>query len=136
MKKNIEINNNKIENKKIIKQSTSFVKEKKINEEDKKVNSKEKYSKSHKKYNYLKNGIGLIEKKNTLMKSSQNDKENNNIRLNNINNNTLKLNKYSSIKVINYRVEENKKNKNIGFYFSKYSNVTNKAKPKDEQKCE
>ena len=136
LKKNIEINNNKIENKKIIKQSTSFVKEKKINEEDKKVNSKEKYSKSHKKYNYLKSSIGLIEKKNTLMKSSQNDKENNNIRLNNINNNTLKLNKYSSIKVINYRVEENKKNKNIGFYFSKYSNVTNKAKPKDEQKCE
>ena len=134
MKKNIEINNNKIENKKIIKQSTSFVKEKKINEEDKKVNSKEKYSKSHKKYNYLKNGIGLIEKKNTLMKSSQNDKENNNIRLNNINNNTLKLNKYSSIKVINYRVEENKKNKNIGFYFSKYSNATNKSKNNDSNK--
>ena len=134
LKKNIEINNNKIENKKIIKQSTSFVKEKKINEEDKKVNSKEKYSKSHKKYNYLKSGIGLIEKKNTLMKSSQNDKENNNIRLNNINNNTLKLNKYSSIKVINYRVEENKKNKNIGFYFSKYSNATNKSKNNDSNK--
>ena len=134
MKKNIEINNNKIENKKIIKQSTSFVKEKKINEEDKKVNSKEKYSKSYKKYNYLKSCIGLIEKKNTLMKSSQNDKENNNIRLNNINNNTLKLNKYSSIKVINYRVEENKKNKNIGFYFSKYSNATNKSKNNDSNK--
>ena len=44
--------------------------------------------------------------------------------------------KYTSIKVINYRLEENKKNKNIGFYFSKYSNVANKAKPKDEQKCE
>ena len=132
LKKNIEINN-KNDIKKIIKQSSSFVKEKK-NKEETKINLKDKYSKSHKKYIYLKTNIGLIEKKNTIMKSARNDKETNNIRLTTVNNNTFNSKKYSSIKVINYRVEENKKNKNIGFYFSKYSNATKKSKNNDTSK--
>ena len=132
LKKNIEINNkNDTEN--IIKQSSSFDKEPK-NKEEKKANSKDKYSKSHKKYIYLKTNIGLIEKKNTLIKSARNDKENNNMRLTTVNNYTFNIKKPPSIKVINYRVEENKKNKNIGFYFSKYSNATNKYKNKDSSK--
>ena len=61
LNKNIEINN-KNDIKKIIKQSSSFVKEKK-NKEETKANSKDKYSKSHKKYIYLKTNIGFIEKK-------------------------------------------------------------------------
>ena len=124
--------NNKNDIKNIIRQSSSFVKEKK--KEETKINSKEKYSKSHKKYIYLKTNIGLIEKKNTLINSARNDKENNNMRLTTANNYTLNIKKYPSIKVINYRVEENKKNKNIGFYFSKYSNATNKSKNKDSSK--
>ena len=132
LNKNIEINN-KNDIKKIIKQSSSFVKEKK-NKEETKANSKDKYSKSHKKYIYLKTNIGFIEKKNTLMKSARNDKENNNIRLTTVNNYTFNIKKPPSIKVINYRVEENKKNKNVGFYFSKYSNETNKSKNKDASK--
>ena len=132
LNKNIEINN-KNDIKKIIKQSSSFVKEKK-NKEETKANSKDKYSKSHKKYIYLKTNIGFIEKKNTLMKSARNDKENNNIRLTTVNNYTFNIKKPPSIKVINYRVEENKKNKNVGFYFSKYSNATNKSKNKDASK--
>ena len=126
---------------KIIKLSTSFAKEKK--KEEKKNNSKEKYSKSHKKYNYFKSNINLIDKKNTVLKNIQYEKNKNEILDNNIkeikdnkntketslNYNTYKNKKYLSIKVINYRVEENKKNKNIGFYFSKYSNTT--AKPKN-----
>ena len=125
--------NNKNDIKNIIRQSSSFVKEKK-NKEETKTNSKDKYSKSHKKYIYLKTNIGLIEKKNTLINSVRNDKENNNMRLTTANNYTLNIKKYSNIKVINYRVEENKKNKNIGFYFSKYSNATNKSKNKDSSK--
>ena len=125
--------NNKNDIKNIIRQSSSFVKEKK-NKEETKTNSKDKYSKSHKKYIYLKTNIGLIEKKNTLINSVRNDKENNNMRLTTANNYTLNIKKYSNIKVINYRAEENKKNKNIGFYFSKYSNATNKSKNKDSSK--
>jgi len=53
--------------------------------------------------------------------------KNSNIRSTSLNYNTYKNKKYSSIKVINYRVEENKKNKNVGFYFSKYSNTTKKV---------
>ena len=132
LNKNIEINN-KNDIKKIIKQSSSFVKEKK-NKEETKANSKDKCSKSLKKYIYLKTNIGFIEKKNTLMKSARNDKENNNIRLTTVNNYTFNIKKPPSIKVINYRVEENKKNKNVGFYFSKYSNATNKSKNKDASK--
>ena len=113
-------------------------------------------SKSYKKSENFVSNIGLIEKKNTLIRNTFLDKsenplnkynkytttnQNENSKYNNIKPvNTRYHNiadkKYTSIKVINYRLEENKKNKNIGFYFSKYSNVTNKAKPKDEQKCE
>jgi len=132
--------------------NSSFVKSKK-NDEEKKSNSKDKYSKSDKKYNlYFRTNIDFIEKKNTVMKNIQferskneildvnkelNDNDynniketkykNSNIRSTSLNYNTYKNKKYSSIKVINYRIEENKKNKNIGFYFSKYSNTTKKV---------
>jgi len=132
--------------------NSSFVKSKK-NGEEKKSNSKDKYSKSDKKYNfYFRTNLDFIEKKNTVMKNIQferskneiqdenkelndngynNIKEtkykNSNIRSTSLNYNTYKNKKYSSIKVINYRIEENKKNKNIGFYFSKYSNTTKKV---------
>ena len=121
-------NNNNVNNKKekaeikITKLSASFAKERK--NEEKKNNSKEKYSKSHKKYNY----INLIDKKNANNNIKEIKNNNNNIKEINLNYNNYKNKKYLSIKVINYRVEENKKNKNIGFYFSKYSNTT--AKPK------
>ena len=145
LKKNIVIElNNKNETKKIIKQSSSFVKERKNKEEEIKINyNKDKNAKSHKKYNYLKNSSsGLIEKKNTQMKSAryektQNNKDkdkDNNMRLTTVNNSPLNIRKNSGIKVINYRIEENKKNKNIGFYFSKYSNATNKLKNNDSSK--
>ena len=141
-KVNLSFSKNKYDNKK--------------NEEEKKSNSKYMMSKSYKKSENFVSNIGLIEKKNTLIRNTFLDKsenplnkynkyttmnQNENSKYNNIKPvNTRYHNisdkKYTSIKVINYRLEENKKNKNIGFYFSKYSNVTNKAKPKDEQKCE
>ena len=141
-KVNLSFSKNKYDNKK--------------NEEEKKSNSKYMMSKSYKKSENFVSNIGLIEKKNTLIRNNFLDKsenplnkynkyttmnQNENSKYNNIKPvNTRYHNisdkKYTSIKVINYRLEENKKNKNIGFYFSKYSNVTNKAKPKDEQKCE
>ena len=141
-KVNLSFSKNKYDNKKY--------------EEEKKSNSKYMMSKSYKKSENFVSNIGLIEKKNTLIRNTFLDKsenplnkynkyttmnQNENSKYNNIKPvNTRYHNiadkKYTSIKVINYRLEENKKNKNIGFYFSKYSNVTNKAKPKDEQKCE
>ena len=152
MSLNKEVNNDKKEKNemKIIKLSSSFVKERKNKDEEKKNNSKDKYSKSHKKYNYLKRNINFIDKKNTLIKSVQieknknelfnNDtkdiKDNSNIKETNLNYNTYKNKKYLSIKVINYRVEENKKNKNIGFYFSKYSNSTTKPKNNNNSKID
>ena len=65
--------------------------------------------------------------KNEILNNNSREEKDNNIRPNNFNYNTYKNKKYTSIKVINYRIEENKKNKNVGFYFSKYSNVTKKA---------
>ena len=154
--KNKMIKKLELDNKKELNSSSSFIKNKK-NEEEKKSNSKDKYSKSDKKFNnYFRSNMNLIEKKNTVMKniqfernkneilndnkevnkeinSNENDiiKEtkykNSNIRSTSLNYNTYKNKKYSSIKVINYRVEENKKNKNVGFYFSKYSNTTKKV---------
>ena len=131
-----------------LKQSSSFSKDNKIKEEETKNDNNNKYSKSHKKYNYFKSNINLIEKKNTIIKNikfeqnknqilNNNDINNNinpkeqnnrynNIKITNYNYNTYKNKNYSSIKVINHRIEENKKNKNIGFYFSKYSTVTKK----------
>ena len=149
MLKKLESDNKK---EKQLTSNSSFVKSKK-NDEEKKSNSKDKYSKSDKKYNlYFRTNIDFIEKKNTVMKNIQferskneildenkelNDNDynniketkykNSNIRSTSLNYNTYKNKKYSSIKVINYRIEENKKNKNIGFYFSKYSNTTKKV---------
>ena len=155
MSLNKEVNNDKKEKNEmeIIKLSSSFVKERKNKDEEKKNNSKDKYSKSHKKYNYLKRNINFIDKKNTLIKSVQieknknelfnndtkdikNIKDNSNIKETNLNYNTYKNKKYLSIKVINYRVEENKKNKNIGFYFSKYSNSATKPKNNNNSKID
>ena len=140
LEKRKEIENKKEKKSFQIKLSSSFTKINKI-KEDKIIISKDRYSKSHKKSNNFKSNINIIEKKSTIMKNNQfeknkneilnnnsrEEKDNNNIRSNNFNYNTYKNKKYTSIKVINYRIEENKKNKNVGFYFSKYSNVTKKA---------
>ena len=151
---NIVIDLDDKKEKKTMKKNLSFIKEKRSNSKEKEK-EKEKLSRSYKKDYSLRNKIIPISKKNTLMKSVQLDKKrndifnnnnmennnyivnirekndnrniNNNIKIINLDNNiNLKTKKYTSIKVINYRVEENKKNKNVGFYFSKYSSITSK----------
>jgi serine/threonine protein kinase len=152
---NIVIDLDDKKEKKTMKKNLSFIKEKRSNSKEKEK-EKEKLSRSYKKDYSLRNKIIPISKKNTLMKSVQLDKKrndifnnnnmennnyivnireknddrnnNNNIKIINLDNNiNLKTKKYTSIKVINYRVEENKKNKNVGFYFSKYSSITSKS---------